>query len=692
MEEVPLNQPDGAKPSLRSFIKKGWKFITGSVFSSAINSTALIAIPFFLAHIIDAFKDRAGPIPTMSEFLNSPEFYWTLAIGGGSITFQCLSSLRSYFIKRAAIEVQTHTLPKVLEKSVELTYMENQKLEKGEIEQVSNELQSNLESLFTSIIQAGSSSIELLLAMIVVALKFEYEFSGYLAGISVFNVGTLLAIKRVTQTLDEAKINADKKLSSVVHDVVANYENIKVSGKETYVVESFAKPSISFWSSQQKRSNLRAEGFSMFKDAFLACFATYVIARAVYLLSTTPDRSIDDVTYIVIYLRMIIYSSSMFDSQVKRGMTAYRTLTRIVDILNKEVEVNPAQDVLPVAEYPAIDKIMFNHVRYKLGEIDSDNESTEADAENIDESRPLLSEANNNRKHPDILGPLNFELNRGTFTGVAGGSGSGKTVITRLLFRFLNLSVGEGGITLGLSNGSEMNVQELPLRVFRQQVCYTPQSIGLFDGDLMKNITLDEAENVDQNIYAQALEMARLNEKEKKSTAEEIKKFSGGQRQRIALARAFYQYLQGCRIFIFDESTSALDATLQSEIMREIYTLRDNGCLVFFVAHRLSTIRNADQIFFLSKERAGSEVRSIMELQRAEEGVSAFDAMRKKSEKFNALVVAEFGEDLAVRVRSENLGVGRNSRGMFNNSNNDDKSDFCVPLVVSSNRSMTINN
>jgi len=660
MEEFPVNNRVEENPSLWKFIKKAWKFLTGSVLSSVVYSSALISIPFFLGHIIDAYKDRVNPITSGGDFLNSPEFYWTLAIGAGSITFQCIYSLRNYFIKRAAIEVQTHTLPDILERAVDLTYTENQNLKKGEIEQSLNELQNNLESFFSSVIQGGSSSLELLLAMTVVAIKFEYEFSIYLAGISLFNVGTLVAIKRLTKNLDDSKRNADKTLSSTVHDIVANYENIKVSGKESYVVESFGKPSLAVWSSHQKRGNACAESFSMCKDALLASFATYVIARAVFLLSTTPDRSIDDITYIVIYLRLIIASSSIFDSHIKRGMTSYRTLSSIVDILNKDVESRPAMRALdPDIDYPGIHQIFFNDVKYRFDKVEIGDNWVMVDEHSVDENKPLLEGIEASQKN-NTLGPLNFELNRGTFTGVAGDSGSGKTVITRLLFRFLNLHAKDGSITLGLSNGTCIDIQALPLKAFRHQISYTPQNIGLFDGDLMKNITLDDAEKVDKEAYDDALQMAQLSQKEKAATAEDVKKFSGGQRQRIALARAFYQYKLGCKIFIFDESTSALDATLQSAIMREIYALRDNGCMVFFIAHRLSTIRRADQILFLSKESIGNEERSYMEVQRTEAELSAFDAMRKKSKKFNKLAVAEFGEDL-------NINPGSHSSSLFAN-------------------------
>ena len=194
-----------------------------------------------------------------------------------------------------------------------------------------------------------------------------------------------------------------------------------------------------------------------------------------------------------------------------------------------------------------------------------------------------------------------FELNvpAGQTVAFVGASGAGKTTVVNSLLRFAPMASGEI-----LLDG--VSITDLRLASLRQHFAVVSQDIVLFDGSVAENVAYASAQGMDRSKVQTCLLAANL-----WTHVESLPQgmdspigvngnlLSGGQRQRLAIARAMYR---DATIWIFDEATSALDSESEAVIQKSIETLRHSKTLII-IAHRLSTVRNADQICVMSAGR-----------------------------------------------------------------------------------------
>ena len=191
----------------------------------------------------------------------------------------------------------------------------------------------------------------------------------------------------------------------------------------------------------------------------------------------------------------------------------------------------------------------------------------------------------------EILYRFNLSVKSGETVALVGESGAGKTTILNLLIGFIK-PIG-GHIYL---DGNDLN--DINLRSYRDFVAVVPQNTILFSGSIRDNITYGMPDVTEKQLM-DAIQSANLSDfinelPEGLDTmiGENGGKLSGGQRQRLAIARAL---VRNPKVIIFDEATSALDSTSEKQIQTAIENMASTRT-TFIVAHRLSTIRNADKI------------------------------------------------------------------------------------------------
>jgi ATP-binding cassette subfamily B protein len=191
----------------------------------------------------------------------------------------------------------------------------------------------------------------------------------------------------------------------------------------------------------------------------------------------------------------------------------------------------------------------------------------------------------------DVLDGLNLHVEPGETIALVGESGSGKSTI-------LNLAIGFNLATDGkvLIDGND--IKEIDLRSYRQFLAVVPQSSILFSGTLRDNITYG-VDEVDEEYLQEVVKAANLSDLVESlpdgletEVGEHGGKLSGGQRQRVSIARAL---IRNPRVIVLDEATSALDSISERLIQEALDNLTKDRT-TFIVAHRLSTIRNADKI------------------------------------------------------------------------------------------------
>jgi len=207
-----------------------------------------------------------------------------------------------------------------------------------------------------------------------------------------------------------------------------------------------------------------------------------------------------------------------------------------------------------------------------------------------------------NRDDDYLFDKFNLKINSGEKIGLVGHSGGGKTTITRLLLRFMDIESGQ--ILIDNQDISKMSQHDL-----RMQIGYVPQEPIMFHRSILENIRYGRLEASDTEVH-QAAQMAhatefieKLPQQYQTLVGERGIKLSGGQRQRVAIARAM---LKNAPILILDEATSALDSENEKAIQGALWKLIE-GRTTIVIAHRLSTIQKMDRIIVLEDGKIAEE-------------------------------------------------------------------------------------
>jgi ATP-binding cassette subfamily B protein len=195
-----------------------------------------------------------------------------------------------------------------------------------------------------------------------------------------------------------------------------------------------------------------------------------------------------------------------------------------------------------------------------------------------------------------VISNLSFKLNAGNTVALVGPSGGGKSTICSLIPRFYNVQ--SGRITV-----DGVDVMDITLDSLRHNIGMVSQNVFLFDGTVRENIAYARPDASDDEIIDAAKKanihdfILTLDNGYDTEVGERGVKLSGGQRQRISIARVF---LKNPKLLILDEATSALDNVTEMQIQSSLEEL-SKGRTVIVVAHRLSTVKNADEIIVIDK-------------------------------------------------------------------------------------------
>ena len=197
-----------------------------------------------------------------------------------------------------------------------------------------------------------------------------------------------------------------------------------------------------------------------------------------------------------------------------------------------------------------------------------------------------------------ILHGISLHIPAGKTLAVVGASGSGKSTLTRLLFRFYDPAGGRillGGVPL----------PQLALSSLRAALGVVPQDVVLFNGSLRDNLSYAKPEASDAELFAVLAKahlsdfITRLPEGLDTMVGERGLKLSGGEKQRVAIARVL---LKNPRVLVFDEATSSLDTIAEQHILAALKAAAERRT-VLVIAHRLSTVVNADEIAVVQEGR-----------------------------------------------------------------------------------------
>jgi len=232
------------------------------------------------------------------------------------------------------------------------------------------------------------------------------------------------------------------------------------------------------------------------------------------------------------------------------------------------------------------------------------NDSTERDELNGNLKKGISGNISFNQvcfsyaQRPDIsvLENVSFEINKNAQVALVGSSGSGKTTIASLILNFYQIQKGQIQIDAN-------NIETYDLSYLRSQMAYVPQDVLLFSGSIYENIVFGNPDASKEDVELAAKKantwdfISSFPDGMETEVGDRGIQLSGGQKQRIAIARAI---LKNPTILILDEATSALDSESEKLVQDALEVLME-GRTSIVIAHRLSTVKKADQILVLDK-------------------------------------------------------------------------------------------
>jgi ATP-binding cassette subfamily B protein len=277
--------------------------------------------------------------------------------------------------------------------------------------------------------------------------------------------------------------------------------------------------------------------------------------------------SVGDLTRYIAYFGTMVWPMMAVGRLINMRSQANASLSRINSLLDQRIEIQDAPDAVQAAEIQG--KITFNNLtfRYPSAKVDT-------------------------------LKNIELTIEQGEMVGIIGRTGSGKTTLVDLLLRIYNLKANE--ILL-----DDTDIMKLPIRLIRNEIGYVPQDNFIFSDTIENNIGFS-ADELDLNVISKIAQYSDVHdnivdfpEGYQTLVGERGVTLSGGQKQRISIARAL---LKDPKILIMDDSFSAVDTKTEEMIIANLTKLR-KGKTTIVVAHRISTIRNADKIVILDEGR-----------------------------------------------------------------------------------------
>lgn len=352
----------------------------------------------------------------------------------------------------------------------------------------------------------------------------------------------------------------DDQISGIVADNLINFETVKYFAKETFEQKRLVSKFSEWW------ARVWAYMFSFRQIELVTSVINIVAMVAVFVLSlniySQGQMAVGELVIVLTFTLRFFPQMFSLIFRLREIAKNYTDLEKYLEILNLNPEV---KDVDNAVELPLSGGIInFNDIHFSY-----------------------------NKQNPVISG-LNLKINPNESIAFVGVSGAGKSTLVKLLLRFFD--VDKGSIII---NG--LDIKEVTKTSLRAHIGIVPQEPILFNDTIKYNISYPNPEASDEDIR-RAVKMANLEDfieslpkKYLTQVGERGIKLSGGQKQRLAIARIF---IANCPVMVFDEATSQLDSESEKLIQDSLWKMAKEKTTII-IAHRLSTVMNADRIIVL---------------------------------------------------------------------------------------------
>ncbi|GFY68249.1 ATP-binding cassette sub-family B member 6, mitochondrial [Trichonephila inaurata madagascariensis] len=519
-----------------------------------------VFVPQYNKYIIDSLTLRSEPLTFRWDYILIYVAFWFLQ-GQGSNSF--LNNIRTflwirvqqYTVKEVEMEMYSHLL------SLSLRWHLGRKI--GEVLRVMDRGTSSISSLLGYIIfNILPTFADIFIAVIYFAVAFNLWF-----GLIVFATMTLYLISTIWltewRTKFRRKINQlDNAVEAQCVDSLLNFETVKYYNAEVDELENYGQAIDNY----QVAEWVGTASLNLLNTVQNAIISVGVLGGALLCAHYVVEGKLTSGDYVLFstYILQLYTPLNFFGTYYRMIQTAFVDMENMFSLLDAKPEIIDKPNALPLKIGDG--RIEFRNVNFSY----------------VPERQ--------------ILKNVSFVVPPGRTVALVGPTGSGKSTITRLLFRFYDIPSGEI-----LIDGQ--NISEVTQRSLRQSIGVVPQDTVLFNRTIKYNIGYGRFTASDEEIEeaAKAAEIHNqiLSFPEGYDTVvgERGLKLSGGEKQRVAIARTI---LKAPSFIILDEATSSLDTQTERNIQRSLGSICENRTTLI-IAHRLSTIIHADEILVLNE-------------------------------------------------------------------------------------------
>lgn len=549
--------------TLYRYLQDYWKLVAAALVLAAINQVFSLLDPLIFRHIIDSYATRFNEY-TSAEFIRGVSVLLGAAVGVAFVS-RVAKNFQDYFVNLITQQVGARIYADGIRHSLELPYAQFEDQRSGETLGILQKVRTDVEKFINISINLLFTTLIGVIFVMVYASRVHWSIGpAYLLTIPLLG-GLSSLLSRKIKAVQKNIVKETTALAGSTTESLRNIELVKSLGLAQQEIQRLNATTEKILKLELKKVRY-LRSLSFVQGTFVNLLRTAILFLMLYLIFTQRIT-------VGQFFSLFIYSFFIFGPLQELGnvVNTYRetevSLGNFEALLALPPEPRPEQPV-PVAR---LETLHFEDVGFQ-------HQSA---------SQPALKE-------------ISFRVARGETIAFVGPSGAGKTTLVKLLVGLYR--PGTGHIFYNGTREDEIAIESL-----RDRIGFVTQDAQLFSGSIRENLLFVRPEATDAeclDVLRQASVeglLARGGRGLDTVIGEGGLKLSGGEKQRLAIARAL---LRRPHLLVFDEATSSLDSLTEEEIsqtIRELAAAQD--AITILIAHRLSTVLQADRIYVLERGR-----------------------------------------------------------------------------------------